>query len=129
MIIVHHLNNSRSQRVLWLLEELDLEYEVRRYQRDPKTMLAPVIFFNLVLQTIDAFKAFTSAFIISGGTGGPIDSTLFYTLYLYEEGFGNFRMGYSSAMAWVLLIAIAAFTAAAFLTSKYWVFYEDDGKR
>jgi len=92
-------------------------------------LLAPVIFFNLVLQTIDAFKAFTSAFIISGGTGGPIDSTLFYTLYLYEEGFGNFRMGYASAMAWVLLIAIAAFTAAAFLTSKYWVFYEDDGKR
>jgi multiple sugar transport system permease protein len=101
----------------------------RQFRRITLPLLAPVIFFNLVLQTIDAFKAFTSAFIISGGTGGPIDSTLFYTLYLYEEGFGNFRMGYASAMAWVLLIAIAAFTAAAFLTSKYWVFYEDDGKR
>jgi multiple sugar transport system permease protein len=77
-------------------------------------------------QTIDAFKAFTSAVIISGGTGGPIDATLFYTLYLFEEGFSNFRMGYASAMAWVLLIAIAVFTAAAFLSSKYWVFYEDD---
>lgn len=101
----------------------------RQFRRITLPLLAPVIFFNLVLQTIDAFKAFTSAFIISGGTGGPIDSTLFYTLYLYEEGFGNFRMGYASAMAWVLLIAIAAFTAAAFVTSKYWVFYEDDGKR
>jgi multiple sugar transport system permease protein len=101
----------------------------RQFRRITLPLLAPVIFFNMVLQTIDAFKAFTSAFIISGGTGGPIDSTLFYTLYLYEEGFGNFRMGYASAMAWVLLIAIAAFTAAAFLTSKYWVFYEDDGKR
>ena len=101
----------------------------RQFRRITLPLLAPVIFFNLVLQTIDAFKAFTPAFIISGGTGGPIDSTLFYTLYLYEEGFGNFRMGYASAMAWVLLIAIAAFTAAAFVTSKYWVFYEDDGKR
>jgi len=101
----------------------------RQFRRITLPLLAPVIFFNLVLQTIDAFKAFTSAFIISGGTGGPIDSTLFYTLYLYEEGFGNFRMGYASAMAWVLLIVIAVFTAAAFLTSKYWVFYEDDGKR
>jgi len=101
----------------------------RQFRRITLPLLAPVIFFNLVLQTIDAFKAFTSAFIVSGGTGGPIDSTLFYTLYLYEEGFGNFRMGYASAMAWVLLIAIAVFTAMAFLTSKYWVFYEDDGKR
>jgi len=101
----------------------------RQFRRITLPLLAPVIFFNLVLQTIDAFKAFTSAFIVSGGTGGPIDSTLFYTLYLYEEGFGNFRMGYASAMAWVLLIVIAVFTAAAFLTSKYWVFYEDDGKR
>ena len=41
MIVVHHLNNSRSQRILWLLEELGLEYEVKRYERDPKTMLAP----------------------------------------------------------------------------------------
>jgi multiple sugar transport system permease protein len=98
----------------------------RQFRRITLPLLAPVIFFNLVLQTIDAFKAFTSAFIISGGTGGPIDATLFYTLYLYEEGFGNFRMGYASAMAWVLLIVIAVFTAAAFLTSKYWVFYEDD---
>jgi len=98
----------------------------RQFRRITLPLLAPVIFFNLVLQTIEAFKAFTSAFIISGGTGGPIDSTLFYTLYLYEEGFSNFRMGYASALAWVLLIAIAAFTAAAFLTSKYWVFYEDD---
>ncbi len=57
-----------------------------------------MIFFNLVLQTIEGFKAFTQAFIVSGGTGGPIDSTLFYSLYLYEEAFANFRMGYASAL-------------------------------
>ena len=85
-----------------------------------------MIFFNLVLQTIDAFKAFTPAFIISGGTGGPVDSTLFYTLYLYQEAFAYFRMGYASALAWVLLVIIAIFTAISFLTSRYWVHYEDD---
>ena len=65
-------------------------------------LLTPVIFFNAVVQTIDAFKAFTPAYVISSGTGGPINSTLFYTLYLYQEGFGYFRMGYAAALAWVL---------------------------
>jgi len=88
-------------------------------------LLTPVIFFNGIVQTIDAFKAFTPAFIISEGTGGPIDSTLFYTLYLYQEGFAYFRMGYASALAWILLIIIACFTAFSFLTSRYWVHYND----
>jgi pectin-derived oligosaccharide transport system permease protein len=88
-------------------------------------LLTPVIFFNGIVQTIDAFKAFTPAFIISEGTGGPIDSTLFYTLYLYQEGFAYFRMGYASALAWILLILIACFTAFSFLTSRYWVHYND----
>jgi multiple sugar transport system permease protein len=89
-------------------------------------LLTPIVFFNMILQMIGAFQAFTPAFIVSGGTGGPIDSTLFYTLYIYQEGFGNLHMGYASAMAWVLLIAIALFTALAFLTSRYWVFYQDE---
>lgn len=87
-------------------------------------MLTPVIFFNLVVQTIDAFKAFTPAFIISGGTGGPINSTLFYTLYLYQEAFGYLRMGYAAALAWLLVLAIVAVTAIAFLTSRLWVHYD-----
>jgi multiple sugar transport system permease protein len=97
----------------------------RQFFKITLPLLAPVIFFNLVLQTIEAFKAFTQAFIVSGGTGGPIDATLFYTLYLYEEAFANFRMGYASALAWVLLVIIGIFTAVSFLTSKYWVYYED----
>jgi multiple sugar transport system permease protein len=97
----------------------------RQFMRITLPLLAPVIFFNLVLQTIEAFKAFTQAFIVSGGTGGPIDATLFYTLYLYQEAFANFRMGYAAALAWVLLVIIGIFTALAFLTSKYWVYYED----
>ena len=74
---------------------------------------------------IFAFQAFTPAFIVSGGSGGPVDSTLFYTLYLYQQGFGNFRMGYASAMAWMLLVVIAIFTLLNFLGSRYWVHYED----
>ena len=88
-------------------------------------LLTPIIFFNLVLQMIFAFQAFTPAFIVSGGSGGPVDSTLFYTLYLYQQGFGNFRMGYASAMAWMLLVVIAIFTLLNFLGSRYWVHYED----
>jgi multiple sugar transport system permease protein len=100
----------------------------RQFWKITLPLLAPVIFFNLVLQTIEGFKAFTQAFIVSGGTGGPIDSTLFYSLYLYEEAFANFRMGYASALAWLLLIIIAIFTAIAFGTSKYWVYYEDESR-
>ena len=88
-------------------------------------LLSPIIFFNLVLQIIGAFQAFTQAFVVSGGTGGPSDSTLFYTLYLYQRGFGQFQMGYASAMAWLLVVIIGAFTASTSSLSKYWVFYDD----
>lgn len=92
-------------------------------------LISPIIFFNMILQMVNSFQAFTPAFIISGGLGGPVDSTLFYTLYLYQEGFGNLHMGYASAMAWVLLVVIAIFTGISFLTSRYWVFYQDEGAK
>ncbi|WP_202239470.1 carbohydrate ABC transporter permease [Streptomyces sp. SN-593] len=92
-------------------------------------LLSPVIFFNVLLETINSFQAFTPAFIISGGTGGPADSTLFYTLYLYQSGFNDFRFGYASAMAWVLIAAVAVITALMFRLSRLWVFYGDGGNR
>jgi multiple sugar transport system permease protein len=88
--------------------------------------LSPVIFFNLVLETIHGFQGFTSAFVISGGTGGPIDATLMYTLYLYKTGWSEYQMGYASAMAWVFLVAIAIITAVLFSTGKFWVHYGDN---
>jgi multiple sugar transport system permease protein len=87
-------------------------------------LLTPIIFFNMIMQMINAFQAFTSAYIVSNGSGGPLDSTLFYTLYLYQQGFQNFKMGYASSMAWILLLIIAFFTALAFLSAKKWVHYE-----
>jgi multiple sugar transport system permease protein len=94
-----------------------------RFWRITIPMITPVIFFNLVLQMIGAFQTFTQAYIVSGGTGGPVDSTLFYTLYLYQKAFTDFDMGYASAMAWVLLLVIGLFTWIAFGTSSRWVHY------
>jgi multiple sugar transport system permease protein len=104
---------------------LDGASKGRMFYKITLPLLTPVIFFNAIIQTIEAFKSFTPSFIISGGTGGPINSTLFYTLYLYQEAFGFFRMGYASALAWILLVIVALFTGFSFLTSKYWVHYDD----
>src|SRR4051812_26927540 len=96
-----------------------------RFRNITLPLLSPIIFFNLVLQIIGAFQSFTQAYVVSNGTGGPSDSTLFYTLYLYQRGFGEFEMGYAAAMAWLLVVIIGAFTAINFWASRYWVFYDD----
>jgi multiple sugar transport system permease protein len=88
-------------------------------------LITPVIFFNLVLQLIGTFQAFTPAYVISNGTGGPANSTLFYTLYLFQEGFQSYDMGYASALAWVLFLVIGILTAVNFIASRYWVYYEN----
>lgn len=86
-------------------------------------LLSPVILFNLVIQIIGAFQAFTQAYIIGGGRGGVLNSTLFYTLHMYIQGWAYHEMGYASAMAWVLLLIIGVFTAIVFRSSKLWVSY------
>jgi multiple sugar transport system permease protein len=96
-----------------------------RFTQITLPLLSPIIFFNLVLQIIGAFQSFTQAFVVSNGTGGPSDSTLFYTLYLYQRGFGQFQMGYAAAMAWLLVVIVGVLTAINFFASKYWVFYDD----
>ncbi|MDX8035728.1 sugar ABC transporter permease [Lentzea sp. BCCO 10_0856] len=88
-------------------------------------LLSPMVFFNLVLETINAFQTFTPAYVVSGGLGGPIDSTLLYTLYLYLKGFGSMQMGYASSMAWVLFAVIGLFTAVYFWSARKWVNYAD----
>ncbi|MFF2480386.1 carbohydrate ABC transporter permease [Paenibacillus sp. NPDC058071] len=88
-------------------------------------LLTPVLLFNLIMGIINGFKVFTEGMIITNG--GPFDKTLFYVLYLYERSFRYYEMGYGSAMAWVLLMIIAGFTAIVFTTSKHWVYYESKG--
>lgn len=105
---------------------LDGAGAIRRFWSVTVPMLTPMVFFNLILQFIGAFQAFTPAFVVSSGTGGPNNSTLFYTLYLYQQGFRNFDMGYAAALGWVLLLAIAVLTLVNFLSSRWWVFYADE---
>ncbi|GGE49097.1 sugar ABC transporter permease [Pullulanibacillus camelliae] len=87
-------------------------------------MLTPMIFFNLVMGTINAFMVFTQGFVITHG--GPINSTMFYVLYLYKQGFEYFHMGYAAAMSIVLLVIVGVFAGFLFLTSKFWVHYEGE---
>ncbi|MEU0534337.1 carbohydrate ABC transporter permease [Amycolatopsis tolypomycina] len=113
---------------LYEAAELDGAGPVRRFRSVTLPMLSPVLLFNLVLETIHSFQSFTGAFVVSSGRGGPSDSTLLYTLYLYQRGFTDFRMGFASAMAWVLLVVIGVLTALLFRGSRRWVFYAGEGR-
>ena len=87
-------------------------------------MLTPTIFLNLILQIINGFRVFTESYVITDG--GPLDSTLSYVLYLYRRAFTYFDMGYSCALAWILVAIIAVFTVIIFKTQKNWVYYESE---
>jgi multiple sugar transport system permease protein len=115
-------------RELYEAAMVDGAGRLSRFVRITLPLLTPLVLFNLVLQMIGAFQAFTPAYIVSGGTGGPVDSTLFYTLYLYLQAFGSLHMGYGAAMAWILLAAIALVTGAIFASSRYWVFYMEQSR-
>ena len=104
---------------------LDGAGKIAQFFRITLPLLTPMVFFNIVMQVINAFQSFNSAYIISNGSGGPLDSTLFYSLYLYIKAFNHFQMGYASAMAWILLLIIAVVTGLMFLFAKFWVFYDD----
>jgi multiple sugar transport system permease protein len=108
---------------LYEAAKLDGASAVRRFWHVTVPMLTPIVLVALIFQVIGSFQAFTQAFIISGGTGGPSDSTLFFTLYIYQEAFTNFRMGYASALSWVLVVIIAAASALLLWSSKRWVHY------
>lgn len=85
-------------------------------------LLTPTIFFNLVMQMINGFLAFSQSYIITQGK--PMNSTLFYVVYMYQQGFEYFKAGYASALAWIMLVIIGAFTGVLFLTKRFWVYEE-----
>jgi len=99
---------------------------VRQFFKITLPMLTPIFLFNLVMQMITGFTAFTQSFIVTNGKGTPLDTTNFYALYLYSRAFESFQMGYGSAMAIVLLIAVALFTGLIFKSSPMWVHYESE---
>lgn len=87
-------------------------------------LITPVIFFNLIMQTVQAFQEFNGPYIIT--QGGPLKSTYLLPLYIYDEAFKSFDMGYASAIAWVLFVIIMLLTLIAFWSSKKWVYYAGD---
>ena len=89
-------------------------------------MLSPTIFFQLVMELIDAFQVFTAVYVITGG--GPARSTLFYMFFMFRTAFEDFDMGYASALAWIMALLIMGFTALVFRSSPMWVHYESEGK-
>ncbi|MCB0187694.1 MAG: sugar ABC transporter permease, partial [Caldilineaceae bacterium] len=91
-------------------------------------LMTPSIFFTLVLGIIGAFQIFAQIFVLTDGMGGPQNSTLVYMIYLYRNAFNFFRMGYASAMAWILFMIILAITIVQFRTASRWVYYEGVGE-
>jgi multiple sugar transport system permease protein len=85
-------------------------------------MISPLIFFNLIMGVIGSFQYFTQAFIMT--QGGPGRASLFYNLYLYQNAFTYFKMGYASAMAWVMFVIILVLTLLVIKSSPIWVYYE-----
>jgi len=99
---------------------------VRRFFSITLPMITPILFFNLINQVIGSFQAFNSSYLITGGK--PLNTTLYYGVHLYNRAFNHYEMGYGSAMAWFMLLVIAAFTALIFRSSSAWVYYESEGR-
>lgn len=111
---------------LYEAAELDGAGFLRKLGTVTIPMMSPVIFFNFVLGIIGALQVFTSAYIIT--QGGPQNSTRFYTLMIYDRAFDQFRMGYASALAWVLFFIILLISLFVFRSLGRAVYYEDEGK-
>ena len=103
--------------------EIDGARKARVFFSVTLPMITPIIFFNLIMQTITALQNFTSAFVITGG--GPMKSTYVLGMKLYTEAFKNYKMGYASAISWVLFAMILAVTLLLFRSSSMWVHYSD----
>ncbi len=108
---------------LYEAAKIDGAGRIKQFKSITVPMLSPVILFNLVMQSINAFQEFASAFVITGG--GPAKTTYLYSMFIYDEAFTMRRMGYASALSWFLFAVIFIFTAVLFLTSAKWTFYED----
>ncbi|WMT40080.1 sugar ABC transporter permease [Paenibacillus sp. D2_2] len=106
--------------------ELDGAGVFRRFFSITLPMITPTIFFNLIMGIIGGFQYFTQAFVMTNG--GPLNSTLFYNLYLYNKAFKEFDMGYASALSWILFMIILVFTLLVIRSSSFWVYYQGDDR-
>lgn len=107
---------------LYEAAEVDGSGWLRRIRHITIPLITPSIFFNSVMGVIGSFQVFTAAYVMTAG--GPANSTLFYVLYLFWNAFSYFRMGYASALAWVLFFVISVLTVIQFRMAGRWVYYE-----
>ena len=113
---------KQISRELYEAAEVDGTNGIQKFFRVTLPLLTPTIFFNLFMQLINGFLAFTQSYIITQGK--PMNSTLFYTVYMYQQSFGFYNTGYGAALAWVMLAIIGAITLVLFATKKFWVYEE-----
>lgn len=106
--------------------KVDGAKKIRTFFHITLPMISTVMFFNILMQTINALQNFTAAFVVTNG--GPIKSTHLIGLKLYEDAFSRFSMGYASSQSWVMFAVIVLFTVIVFKSSRFWVFYNDGGK-
>lgn len=118
---------SALQQVPTMLYEsarIDGANRLRQHLSVTFPMISPVIFFMLVNGIIGSFQVFTQAYVLT--SGGPANATLFFVLYLYNNAFSYFKMGYASALAWALFVFIGIVTLLLFWSARFWVYYEDN---
>jgi oligogalacturonide transport system permease protein len=114
---------------LYEAAECDGASKAQQFWRITVPLITPVIFFNLIMQMVHAFQEFNGPYMIT--EGGPLNSTYVLALYIYDQSFRYFNLGYGAALSWVLFALVAALAALSFWSSRYWVFYagEKDGAR
>jgi multiple sugar transport system permease protein len=112
---------------LYEAAEVDGANKIRQFFSITLPLITPVLFYNLVIGIISTFQIFTQVYVMTAG--GPVESTLFYNLYLYNNAFRYQRMGYASALAWMLFVIVLVLTLLVFRSSAMWVYYEGELKR
>lgn len=126
-IIIYLSGLQGVSEELYEAAELDGAGRLRRFSSITLPMISPTIFFNLIMGIIGGFQYFTQAFVMTNG--GPLNSTLFYNLYLYNKAFQDYEMGYASALSWVLFVIILVFTLLVIRSSSMWVYYQGDDEK
>lgn len=122
-VVIYLAAISDIPESLYEAAEIDGANFLQKFQHISIPMLSPVIFFNLIMGLIRSVQTFASVYVLSEGTGEPGGSLTLISLQLFLSAFADFEMGYSSAMAWVLFVALLVCTMILFRTSRYWVHY------
>lgn len=106
---------------LYEAAECDGASKTQQFFRITVPLITPVIFFNVIMQMVHAFQEFNGPYMVT--EGGPLHSTYVLALYIYDQSFRFFNLGYGAALSWVLFALVAGLSALSFWSSRYWVFY------